>query len=86
MTAIVLITETVCFSENDNEQTSRLAFGTREIEDETDERCSLGDATEEQSATESILCSVCGDVVAGFHCGAYVCEACKVRLRGYKGL
>lgn len=26
------------------------------------------------------LCQVCGDVAAGFHCGAYVCEACKVRL------
>ena len=25
-------------------------------------------------------CQVCGDVAAGFHCGAYVCEACKVRL------
>ncbi|ELU03757.1 hypothetical protein CAPTEDRAFT_101804 [Capitella teleta] len=23
------------------------------------------------------LCQVCGDVAAGFHCGAYVCEACK---------
>ena len=23
-------------------------------------------------------CQVCGDVAAGFHCGAYVCEACKV--------
>jgi hypothetical protein len=22
-------------------------------------------------------CQVCGDVAAGFHCGAYVCEACK---------
>ena len=27
----------------------------------------------------SYLCQVCGDVAAGFHCGAYVCEACKVR-------
>ena len=24
-------------------------------------------------------CQVCGDVAAGFHCGAYICEACKVR-------
>ena len=24
------------------------------------------------------LCQVCGDLAAGFHCGAYVCEACKV--------
>jgi len=23
-------------------------------------------------------CQICGDVAAGFHCGAYVCEACKV--------
>ncbi|ELU14753.1 hypothetical protein CAPTEDRAFT_132489 [Capitella teleta] len=22
-------------------------------------------------------CQVCGDIAAGFHCGAYVCEACK---------
>lgn len=26
----------------------------------------------------SQLCAVCGDLAAGFHCGAYVCEACKV--------
>ncbi len=26
------------------------------------------------------LCQVCGDISAGFHCGAYVCEACKVSL------
>lgn len=25
-------------------------------------------------------CQVCGDIAAGFHCGAYVCEACKVRV------
>ena len=25
------------------------------------------------------FCQVCGDNAAGFHCGAYVCEACKVR-------
>ena len=24
------------------------------------------------------VCQICGDVAAGFHCGAYVCEACKV--------
>ena len=23
-------------------------------------------------------CQVCGDIAAGFHCGAFVCEACKV--------
>lgn len=27
----------------------------------------------------SSVCSVCGDIAAGFHCGAYVCEACKVK-------
>lgn len=27
-------------------------------------------------------CQVCGDVAAGFHCGAYVCEACKVSSYG----
>lgn len=26
------------------------------------------------------FCQVCGDNAAGFHCGAYVCEACKVSL------
>ena len=25
-------------------------------------------------------CQVCGDVAAGYHCGAYVCEACKVQM------
>ena len=24
------------------------------------------------------ICQICGDVAAGFHCGAFVCEACKV--------
>ena len=33
-----------------------------------------------QPPGDSSLCSVCGDVAAGFHCGAYVCEACKVRM------
>ena len=26
------------------------------------------------------VCQVCGDLAAGFHCGAYVCEACKVHV------
>ncbi|KAK2183971.1 hypothetical protein NP493_288g01000 [Ridgeia piscesae] len=26
---------------------------------------------------DSHICQVCNDVAAGFHCGAYVCEACK---------
>lgn len=25
-------------------------------------------------------CQICGDIAAGFHCGAYVCEACKVSI------
>ena len=28
---------------------------------------------------EKTPCDICGDVSAGFHCNAYVCEACKVR-------
>ena len=24
------------------------------------------------------LCQICGDYAAGFHCGAFVCEPCKV--------
>lgn len=31
------------------------------------------------AVTASDTCQVCGDIAAGFHCGAYVCEACKVR-------
>ena len=34
---------------------------------------------EVQPLGDSSVCSVCGDIAAGFHCGAYVCEACKVR-------
>jgi len=33
---------------------------------------------EMQPLGDSSVCSVCGDIAAGFHCGAYVCEACKV--------
>lgn len=29
---------------------------------------------------DSRVCQVCNDIAAGFHCGAYVCEACKVSL------
>ncbi|CAL1529401.1 unnamed protein product [Lymnaea stagnalis] len=29
------------------------------------------------SSGETILCQVCGDLAAGFYCGAYICEACK---------
>ena len=29
------------------------------------------------------LCQVCGDLAAGFHCGAYVCEACKVCFKEF---
>jgi len=38
---------------------------------------------EVQPLGNSSVCSVCGDVAAGFHCGAYVCEACKVRTLPY---
>ena len=31
-----------------------------------------------KGAEPKFECQVCGDVAAGFHCGAYVCEACKV--------
>lgn len=33
---------------------------------------------------ENISCQVCGDVAAGFYCGAYICEACKVRIVEFK--
>lgn len=29
---------------------------------------------------EKTPCDICGDVSAGFHCNAYVCEACKVNI------
>ena len=29
---------------------------------------------------EKRKCDVCGDVSAGFHCSAFVCEACKVKI------
>lgn len=35
------------------------------------------DASGEEES-ERRLCQICTDVSAGFHCGAYVCEACKV--------
>ena len=35
---------------------------------------------EVQALGDSTVCSVCGDIAAGFHCGAYVCEACKVKI------
>ncbi|VDP92890.1 unnamed protein product [Echinostoma caproni] len=35
--------------------------------------CNLG-------AKDRRPCDICGDVSAGFHCNAYVCEACKVSL------
>jgi len=33
-----------------------------------------------QPLGDSLVCNVCGDIAAGFHCGAYVCEACKVKI------
>ena len=37
-----------------------------------------GGAVSALGCVPETLCSVCGDIAAGFHCGAYVCEACKV--------
>jgi Zinc finger, C4 type (two domains) len=37
-----------------------------------------GENSTTQPLGDSSSCNICGDVVAGFHCGAYVCEACKV--------
>ena len=28
---------------------------------------------------ENVSCQVCGDMAAGFYCGAFICEACKVQ-------
>lgn len=34
---------------------------------------------------ENVSCQVCGDVAAGFYCGAFICEACKkFYMRAYK--
>jgi len=33
-----------------------------------------------KSLEPKYVCQVCGDTAAGFHCGAYVCEACKVGI------
>uniref|UniRef100_A0A5K3ERU3 Nuclear receptor domain-containing protein n=1 Tax=Mesocestoides corti TaxID=53468 RepID=A0A5K3ERU3_MESCO len=39
---------------------------------------SRGKATNDVTAMkEKTPCDICGDVSAGFHCNAYVCEACK---------
>ena len=32
----------------------------------------------ETDSSRSDICQVCSDTAAGFHCGTYVCEACKV--------
>lgn len=37
-------------------------------------------ATSSVSKGETTTCQVCEDVAAGFYCGAYICEACKVRV------
>ncbi|XP_045168098.2 uncharacterized protein LOC123531312 [Mercenaria mercenaria] len=34
---------------------------------------------------ENVSCQVCGDMAAGFYCGAFICEACKkFYMRAYK--
>lgn len=35
-------------------------------------------ANDSNNLKEKTPCDICGDVSAGFHCNAYVCEACKV--------
>lgn len=35
------------------------------------------DLTVATKVEDSHICQVCNDIAAGFHCGAYVCEACK---------
>ncbi|KAL7060509.1 hypothetical protein AAHC03_09917 [Spirometra sp. Aus1] len=40
-------------------------------------RTKVNDVT---SMKEKTPCDICGDVSAGFHCNAYVCEACKVSV------
>lgn len=49
--------------------------GRRPSGDEAPPQSSIGYANKN---VERTLCQVCNDVAAGFHCGAYVCEACKV--------
>ncbi|WAR19437.1 HR3-like protein [Mya arenaria] len=41
--------------------------------------------TNKQKHLQNIACQVCGDIAAGFYCGAYICEACKkFYMRAYK--
>lgn len=50
---------------------------------EKEVKCSPGKETpqRQRSITEELhTCQVCSDMAAGFHCGAYVCEACKVSV------
>ena len=60
----------------DDDQTSEYDSDNGEMSDgdhkSTNRQIPLGDSSS---------CNICGDVVAGFHCGAYVCEACKVCLK-----
>lgn len=37
-----------------------------------------GNVESTKSEVEVMSCQICGDIAAGFHCGAFVCEACKV--------
>ncbi|XP_074663074.1 uncharacterized protein LOC141915447 [Tubulanus polymorphus] len=39
--------------------------------------CKAPRRTSYQRTIEKVSCQVCGDIASGFHCGAYVCEACK---------
>ena len=38
-----------------------------------------GKKTQSKKNKVQASCQVCDDVAAGFYCGAYICEACKVR-------
>lgn len=53
--------------------------GSPESPDDDIIACENGEDSSANGGT-SQLCAVCGDLAAGFHCGAYVCEACKVCL------
>ncbi|XP_064602812.1 probable nuclear hormone receptor HR3 isoform X2 [Liolophura sinensis] len=68
-------------SASDAEGTSNLpeclsAEVKRQSKESVDLSCVMGPSKDNSNASV-IRCQVCGDSAAGFHCGAYVCEACK---------
>ncbi len=48
------------------------------IRQKSEERVTSATGSQPQKKAEMHMCQVCGDIAAGFHCGAFVCEACKV--------